>query len=121
MQVIATVCKLIPLALLMVFGFIIGKGESPVFTPMVDEGKNAGTVLVPEKTPACFNIPDSLDAFTGFLDPRAGVPFEMALRISSNAATAFLTVFAFDVILFSKSEPTLAPDSSSNELRGSLL
>ncbi len=45
MQVIATVCKLIPLALLMVFGFIIGKGENPVFTPMVGEGKNAGAVL----------------------------------------------------------------------------
>ena len=45
MQVVSTVCKLIPLVLLMVFGFIIGKGENPVFTPMVGEGKNAGAVL----------------------------------------------------------------------------
>ncbi len=44
-QVVSTVCKLIPLVLLMVCGLIMGKGENPVFTPMVGEGKNAGAVL----------------------------------------------------------------------------
>ncbi len=44
-QVVSTICKLIPLAVLMVCGFLLGKGENPVFTPMVGEGKNAGTVL----------------------------------------------------------------------------
>ncbi len=44
-QVVATVCKLIPLVLIMIFGFIKGSGENPVFTPMVGEGKNAGAVL----------------------------------------------------------------------------
>ncbi len=44
-QVVSTICKLIPLAVLMVCGFILGKGENPVFTPMVGEGKNAGAVL----------------------------------------------------------------------------
>lgn len=44
-QVVSTVCKLIPLALLMVFGFILGSGDNPIFTPMVGEGKNAGAVL----------------------------------------------------------------------------
>ncbi len=44
-QVVSTVCKLIPLVLLMVCGFIVGKGDNPVFTPMVGEGKNAGAVL----------------------------------------------------------------------------
>lgn len=42
---VSTVCKLIPLFLLMIFGFILGSGESPIFTPMVGEGKNAGAVL----------------------------------------------------------------------------
>ena len=32
-QVVSTVCKLIPLFLLMIFGFILGSGENPVFTP----------------------------------------------------------------------------------------
>ncbi len=44
-QVVSTVCKLIPLALIMACGFILGKGDNPVFTPMVGEGKNAGAVL----------------------------------------------------------------------------
>ena len=44
-QVVSTICKLIPLALLMVFGFILGKGNSPIFTPLVGEGKKAGAVL----------------------------------------------------------------------------
>ena len=44
-QLVSTVCKLIPLFLLMIFGFIIGSGENPIFTPMVGEGKNSGAVL----------------------------------------------------------------------------
>jgi len=44
-QVVSTVCKLIPLILLMVFGFIKGSGANPVFTPMVGDGLSAGKVL----------------------------------------------------------------------------
>ena len=44
-QVVSTVCKLIPLFLLMIFGFILGSGENPIFTPMIGEGKQAGAVL----------------------------------------------------------------------------
>ncbi len=44
-QVVSTVCKLLPLVLIMVFGFIFGKGESPVFSPMVGEGKTAAGAL----------------------------------------------------------------------------
>lgn len=44
-QVVSTVCKLIPLFLIMVFGFILGSGDNAIFTPMVGEGKNAGAVL----------------------------------------------------------------------------
>lgn len=38
-QVVSTVCKLLPLALIMVFGFIKGDSSTPVFTPMAGEGK----------------------------------------------------------------------------------
>ena len=44
-QVVSTVCKLIPLFLLMIFGFILGKGGNPIFTPLVGEGKSTGAVL----------------------------------------------------------------------------
>ena len=44
-QVVSTVCKLIPLFLLMIFGFILGSGDHPIFTPMVGEGKSVGAVL----------------------------------------------------------------------------
>ncbi len=45
MQVVSTACKLIPLALLMVFGILRGEAARPVFTPMVGEGKSLGGVL----------------------------------------------------------------------------
>ncbi len=44
-QVVSTVCKLIPIALIIVCGFLMGKGDNPVFTPMVGEGTNAGAAL----------------------------------------------------------------------------
>ncbi len=44
-QVISTVCKLIPLIVLMVFGFIKGSGQNSIFSPMVGEGVSAGNAL----------------------------------------------------------------------------
>lgn len=44
-QVVSTICKLIPLFLLMIFGFLKGSGANPIFTPMVGEGLSAAKVL----------------------------------------------------------------------------
>lgn len=44
-QVVFTVCKLIPLILLMIFGFIKGSGDNPIFSPMIGEGLNPAVVL----------------------------------------------------------------------------
>lgn len=44
-QVVSTVCKLIPLFVLMIFGFLLGSGDNAIFTPMVGDGKNAASVL----------------------------------------------------------------------------
>ena len=44
-QIIFTICKLIPLFLLMIFGFLNGSGENPIFTPMIGEGLNPAVVL----------------------------------------------------------------------------
>ena len=44
-QNIATVGKLIPLILIIIFGFIKGKGTGSMVSPLVGPGVNAGTVL----------------------------------------------------------------------------
>ena len=44
-QIVSTVCKLIPLFLLMVCGFLLGSGNNPIFTPMIGQGKNPGAVI----------------------------------------------------------------------------
>ncbi|MBQ9806503.1 MAG: amino acid permease [Clostridia bacterium] len=44
-QIVFTVCKLVPLFILMIFGFILGSGDNSVFTPMVGADKSAGGVL----------------------------------------------------------------------------
>ncbi|MBQ6523122.1 MAG: amino acid permease, partial [Atopobiaceae bacterium] len=40
MQVVATVCKLVPLALIIVFGFLRGEGGHAIVSPLVAEGKS---------------------------------------------------------------------------------
>lgn len=44
-QIVSTACKLIPLFLIMIVGFIIGGNDGAVVTPLIGEGKNAGSVL----------------------------------------------------------------------------
>lgn len=44
-QIVFTICKLIPLILLMVFGFIKGSGENPIFSPMIGPDLNPAVVL----------------------------------------------------------------------------
>ncbi|MDR1773595.1 MAG: amino acid permease [Clostridioides sp.] len=44
-QVLFTICKLIPLILLMIFGFIKGSGTNPVFSPIIAEGLSPAIVL----------------------------------------------------------------------------
>ena len=44
-QIVSTACKLIPLFLIMILGFMLGKSTEPVFTPIVGEGLNTGSVL----------------------------------------------------------------------------
>ncbi|GAA0239106.1 APC family permease [Metaclostridioides mangenotii] len=44
-QTVSTVCKLIPLVVIMVFGFIKGSGEADVFRPLVGSGVSLGSVI----------------------------------------------------------------------------
>ena len=44
-QTIATICKLIPLILIIVFGFIRGGGDNPITSPLVGPGVSTGSVI----------------------------------------------------------------------------
>ena len=44
-QTISTICKLIPLVLIIGFGLFKGNSSSPIFTPLVGEGVSAGGVF----------------------------------------------------------------------------
>ena len=44
-QTIATICKLIPLVIIMIFGFILGGGDNSITTPLVAPGISVGTAL----------------------------------------------------------------------------
>lgn len=44
-QIVSTVCKLIPLILIIVFGFIKGSGNNPILYPIVGENINFASVL----------------------------------------------------------------------------
>ena len=45
MQVVSTICKLVPLALLMVFGFLRGSGANPVLSPVLGPERSLGGAL----------------------------------------------------------------------------
>lgn len=44
-QTIATICKLIPLVIIMIFGFILGGGDNSITTPLVAPSISVGTAL----------------------------------------------------------------------------
>ena len=44
-QIVSTVCKLIPLFLITIVGFVLGRSGAPILTPVVGEGINAGSAL----------------------------------------------------------------------------
>ncbi|MGL5692677.1 MAG: APC family permease, partial [Peptostreptococcaceae bacterium] len=44
-QTVSTVCKLIPLAVIIIFGFMNGKPAEPIMTPMVGEGVNTVSAI----------------------------------------------------------------------------
>ena len=44
-QIVSTVCKLIPLFLITIVGFILGRSSAPILTPLAGEGISAGSAL----------------------------------------------------------------------------
>ena len=45
MQVVSTICKLVPLVILIVFGFLWGGGGNPILSPIVGEGRSVSGAL----------------------------------------------------------------------------
>ena len=44
-QTVSTICKLIPLVAIIIFGFIKGSGSNPIATPLIGDGLSIGAVL----------------------------------------------------------------------------
>ena len=44
-QIVSTVCKLIPLFLITIVGFVLGKSSAPILTPMAGEGVRVGSAM----------------------------------------------------------------------------
>ncbi|MEG1311391.1 MAG: amino acid permease [Romboutsia sp.] len=44
-QTISTICKLVPLVLIMIFGFIKGSGDNPILTPLVADGLRPASII----------------------------------------------------------------------------
>ena len=89
-QVVSTICKLIPLVLLMVFGFIAGSGENPIFTPMVAEGKSTGAVLGSTLLAVLF-------AFEGWTNVGAIASRDMPLAIVGGVSIIMAVYFIINM------------------------
>lgn len=44
-QTISTICKLLPLVLIIIFGFLRGSGDNPIMQPLVGEGLKASSII----------------------------------------------------------------------------
>ena len=93
-QIVSTVCKLSPLFLITIVGFVLGRSSAPIMTPVVGEGINAGSALGTTLLAVLFAF-DNVGAIAGEMKnpardlPRAivgGVSIIMAVYLLINIA-----------------------------------
>lgn len=129
-QVVSTVCKLIPLALLMVFGFLKGSGSNPVLSPMVGPGKQPAGVLGATLLAVLFAFEGwtNVGAIAGEMKrpgrdlPRAivaGVSIIMAVYLLINVA--YLRVIPADELMNLESPATAVANKLFGEAGGLLI
>ena len=112
-QVISTVCKLIPLILLMIFGFIKGSGENPIFSPMVGEGVSAGNALSSLLLAVLFAFEGwtNVGAIAGEMkNPAKDLPLAIVGGVSAIMAVYFVINLAYLWVLPASTTPTPAAD-----------
>ncbi|WP_317853859.1 APC family permease [Chakrabartyella piscis] len=101
-QIIFTICKLIPLILLMVFGFIKGSGANPIFTPMVAEGLSPAVVLGQLMIAVLFAFEGwtNVGAIAGEMkDPGKDLPIAIVGGVSMIMAVYFVINLAYIWVL----------------------
>lgn len=97
-QVVSTVCKLIPLILLMIFGFIKGSGQNPIFSPMVGEGIRAGNALSSLLLAVLFSFEGwtNVGAIAGEMkNPGKDLPLAIVGGVSAIMAVYFVINLAY--------------------------
>ena len=130
MQVVSTVCKLIPLILIMVFGFIKGGGGNPIMTPVVASGKNVGGVLGSTLLAVLFAFEGwtNVGAIAGEMKnpgrdlPRAivgGVSIIMAVYLIINVA--YLWVLPADQLMLLESPAAAVAEKIFGSVGGTLI
>ena len=130
MQVVATACKLVPLVLLMVFGFAWGRGGHPILKPLVGTGISAPGALGSTLLAVLF-------AFEGWTNvgtiagemrnpardlPRAivgGVSIIMAVYLTINVA--YLWVIPADRLMSIESPASAVANALFGEAGGTLI
>ncbi|MGN1191947.1 MAG: APC family permease [Dorea sp.] len=119
-QVIFTICKLIPLILLMVFGFIRGSGENPIFHPMVGEGLNAAIVLGQLMVAILFAFEGwtNVGAIAGEMkNPGRDLPIAIVGGVSVIMAVYFIINLAYLWVLPASELATLSTPASAVALK----
>lgn len=119
-QVIFTICKLIPLILLMVFGFIRGSGENLIFHPMVGEGLNAAIVLGQLMVAILFAFEGwtNVGAIAGEMkNPGRDLPIAIVGGVSVIMAVYFIINLAYLWVLPASELATLSTPASAVALK----
>lgn len=119
-QVVFTVCKLIPLILLMIFGFVRGSGENPVFTPMVGEGLNPAVVLGMLMVSVLFAFEGwtNVGAIAGEMkNPGRDLPLAIVGGVSVIMAVYFVINLAYLWVLPAEEMANLAAPASAVAIR----
>ncbi|MCP1101149.1 APA family basic amino acid/polyamine antiporter [Aequitasia blattaphilus] len=115
-QVIFTVCKLIPLILLMVFGFVRGGGNHGIFTPMIGDGLNPTIVLGQLMVAILFAFEGwtNVGAIAGEMKkPGRDLPIAIVGGVSVIMAVYFVINIAYLFVLPSNELATLSAPASA--------
>jgi APA family basic amino acid/polyamine antiporter len=129
MQVVSTACKLIPLVLLIVFGFLRGSGN-PVVTPLVAPGKSVPGVLGSTLLAVLFAFEGwtNVGALAGEMKnpardlPRAivgGVSIIMAVYLAINLA--YLWVIPADELMLLESPAAAVAEKIFGHVGGTII
>ncbi|MEF9917224.1 MAG: amino acid permease [Lachnospiraceae bacterium] len=119
-QIIFTVCKLVPLILLMIFGFLRGGGGNPIFTPLVADGLNPAVILGQLMVAVLFAFEGwtNVGAIAGEMkNPGKDLPIAIVGGVSVIMAVYFVINIAYLWVLPASELATLTAPASAVALK----